>query len=356
MFNDLENFRATTAHQQPDRLLYSASFTPDLLERVKAHVGGGDIGTHYGFTRRQGIAMRRPEDLPPLDYAPYYGKDELPEGTKFNAHGSAQIPAGFYHFFGYVSPLRKATSLKEIETYPMDDMSGWDCSFMPEMVKQAHAEGKYTVGSVGHIYESSWQIRGLEQFIVDMIEQPSWSDCLLERIAAQNMAKATAYARAGVDLIHCGDDVATQKGMMFAPDLWRKLIHSKWKKIWAETKRINPETQIWYHSDGNIADIVDDLIEAGVDILNPIQPECMDIDRLFKKYGKTLTFDGCMGTQSTMPFGTPEEVRDRVKFLIETYGRNGGLFLAPTHVLEPEVPLENIDAFANACREFGKTR
>ena len=353
MIDDRQNFIATTEHRRPDRILYSASFTPDLMRRVRAHVGNGDIGSHYGFKRQQSLAMRRPEGLEALDYSEYYGKDELPEGTQFNAHGAARIPAGFYHFFGYVSPLRKATSLKQIEDYPMDDMGTWDCSFMPAIVEKAHAEGKYVVGSVAHIFESAWQIRGMEQFLMDMIERPAWAECLLERLAEQNMAKSLACAKAGADMLHCGDDVATQRGLMFSPSHWHKMVHSRWKKIWREVKSKYSQIRIWYHSDGNITDIIEDLIIAGVDILNPLQPECIDFDAIHKKYGKRLTFDGCVGTQSTMPFGTPDEVRVRVRELIERYGRDGGLMLAPTHVLEPDVPIENIDAFADACREIG---
>jgi uroporphyrinogen decarboxylase len=110
---------------------------------------------------------------------------------------------------------------------------------------------------------------------------------------------------------------------------------------------------IWYHSDGNLLPVIGDLVEAGLDILNPLQPECLDVEEVHRRFGKRLTFDGCIGTQSTMPFGTPDAVRARVKELIEKYGRSGGLMLSPTHVLEPEVPLANIDAFAAACREFG---
>jgi uroporphyrinogen decarboxylase len=140
---------------------------------------------------------------------------------------------------------------------------------------------------------------------------------------------------------------------MFAPDTWRKMMLSRWRKVWQTAKEINPNVKIWYHSDGNITDIIPDLIEAGVDILNPLQPECLDLDTIYKRYGKRVTFDGCMGTQSTMPWGSPQEVRARVKFLIESFGRQGGLILSPTHVLEPEVPLANIDAFFQACQDYG---
>jgi uroporphyrinogen decarboxylase len=288
-----------------------------------------------------------------LDFSPYYADDDLPEGTVFGPHGTARIPAGFYHFTNFLSPLRNAKTLKEIEDYPFDDMSEWDDSHMAGVVERAHAEGRYVTGAVGHIFETAWQIRGFEQFFADTIERPAWAECLLDRLAGQNRIKAVAAARAGADLIHCGDDVATQKSTMFSPDLWRKMIHSRWRAIWREVKSVHPDTRVWYHSDGNITAIVDDLIEAGVDILNPVQPECVDEEALHRKYGARLTFDGCIGTQSTMPFGTPDEVRARVKALIEKFGRNGGLILAPTHVLEPEVPIENIETFASACREYG---
>ena len=141
---------------------------------------------------------------------------------------------------------------------------------------------------------------------------------------------------------------------MFSKDTWKKLIHSRWAKVWGEVKSINPKSYIWYHSDGNITDIVPDMVEAGLDILNPLQPECLDIDAIHRRFGKRLTFDGCIGTQSTMPWGTPDEVRARVKEVVDKYGRSGGLMIAPTHVLEPEVPLENIDAFFETCRTYGK--
>ena len=97
-------------------------------------------------------------------------------------------------------------------------------------------------------------------------------------------------------------------------------------------------------------------IEAGVDILNPLQPECLDVDAVYEQYGDRLSFDGCIGTQSTMPWGTPDDVRARVDEVIGKYGQDGGLIISPTHVLEPEVPLENIDALFDACREYGRDR
>ena len=353
MTTELEIFRATVEHRRPGRIMYRAGFTPDLDLRVKQHVGEGkDVAEHYGFHKCAWFGMRPPADLPKLDYSKYWEGVELPPGTTF-AGGLALVPGSMYHFSHYISPLRNATRLTDIEGYPMHDMTEWDTSWIEQEVQKAHAQGIPAQGWVGHMYESAWQVRGYEQFLMDIIERPAWADCLLERIARQNMIAAVSFARAGVDWISCGDDVANQNSLMFSPATWRKMFHAKWMRIWAEIKEINPACQIWYHSDGNISQVIDDLVDAGLDILNPVQPECMDTDALHKRFGKRLTFDGCIGTQSTMPWGTPDDVRARVKYVIEKYGRNGGLIVSPTHVLEPEVPIANIEAMVQACKEFG---
>lgn len=354
MSTDLENFQATLEHRRPDRILYAASFTPDLQRRVIEHIGTDDIAGHYGFYSPVHIEPRRPAGLQPVDYRPFWQGQDLPPGTTFDERGVAMQPSGFYHFWGYISPLRNATSLREIQEYPLEDMSGWDFAYVAGEVAAAHAAGKVASVFIGHMYESAWQIRGYEPFLMDTIERPEWAECLLQRLADQNRILAAAAARAGADLVRCGDDVANQKAMMFAPDTWRRLIHNRWRAIWSEIKSIRPQTRIWYHSDGNILPIVGELVEAGLDILNPLQPECLDLDEVHRRFGSRLTFDGCLGTQSTMPWGNPADVRARIREIIGRYGRRGGLMICPTHVLEPEVPLANIDAYAAAAKEYGR--
>ncbi|MEG1126885.1 MAG: uroporphyrinogen decarboxylase family protein, partial [Oscillospiraceae bacterium] len=115
-----------------------------------------------------------------------------------------------------------------------------------------------------------------------------------------------------------------------------------------------PDVLAFYHSDGVIDEIIPDLIKIGVDILNPIQPECVNPIRLKELYGDKLSFWGTIGTQTTMPFGTENEVRENVRKMIETVGKGGGFCVAPTHLLEPEVPWVNINAFVSAVNDFGK--
>ncbi|MFB3893416.1 MAG: uroporphyrinogen decarboxylase family protein [Phycisphaerae bacterium] len=360
MATDLEVYLDTVAHRRPARVLYSAGFTPDLENRLAAHIGAAEseykysaIARHYGLWTPVHLPTRRPEGLPKCDYSRYWEGQELPKGTTFNGFGVAMVPSGFYHFWGYISPLRNATSLKDIEDFPMDDMTGWDFSHMGEIAAKAHAEGKVVSTFCGHMYENAWQIRGYEQFLLDMIERPAWAECLLERLFQNNMAVSRGIARAGADILATGDDVANQNALMFSPDLWRKMILSRWSRIWQEAKSICPTIKTWYHTDGNVAAIIPEMIEGGLDILNPVQPECLDADAIHKRFGKRLCFDGCIGTQSTMPWGTPADVRARVREVIDKYGRDGGLFIAPTHVLEPEVPIANIEALFDESRRYG---
>ncbi len=353
MATDRDNFIAATTHQRPGQILFHSYFVDDLADRLREHTSCEDLNEHYGFFQPVGVGLRRPEGHESIDYSSYWEGEDLPEGTTIDGHGVAMVPSGFYHFWGYISPLRNATSLAEIENYPLDDMALWDSSHMAAEVADAHAAGQVSTLFVGHMYESAWQIRGYEEFLMDTIERPEWAECLLERIFQQNMIRAEAAGKAGVMFVKCGDDVANQNAMMFNKHTWNKLINSRGSQIWRRVHELNPDAKIWYHTDGNCIDIVDDMVEAGLDVLNPIQPECLDIDAIHQKYGKKLSFDGGMGTQSTMPWGSPDDVRARVKELIDNYGQDGGLMISPTHVLEPEVPLENIVAFAEACQEYG---
>ena len=119
-------------------------------------------------------------------------------------------------------------------------------------------------------------------------------------------------------------------------------------------REVKPDLIVFYHSCGYVEPMIPYLIEAGIDVLNPIQPECMDFGEIYQKYGDRLSFHGTIGTQSIMPFGTPEEVKAQVKKNLDIAGKKGGLFVAPTHMIEPEVPWENILAYVEACREYMK--
>lgn len=135
--------------------------------------------------------------------------------------------------------------------------------------------------------------------------------------------------------------------------MWRRWLKPRLARVIAAAKRVRPDVLINYHSDGNMGAVIPELIEIGVDILNPVQPECLDPIELKRSYGERLSFWGTIGIQHTLPFGTPQEVREEVRTRIETVGAGGGLLIGPTHIVEPEVPLENIVAMVEAVKEYG---
>ena len=186
------------------------------------------------------------------------------------------------------------------------------------------------------------------------MQNQAFAEALLDRVTDIGVQVAFRLCQAGVDVLLTGDDVGMQDRMVMSPETWKKWLKPRLARLFAAAKPANPETFILYHSDGYIEPIIPDLVEIGLDVLNPVQPECMDPGGLKRRYGQRLAFWGTVGIQTTMPFGTPEEVRQVVKRRIETVGHGGGLLIAPTHVLEPEVPWENIQALAEAVDEFGR--
>ena len=164
---------------------------------------------------------------------------------------------------------------------------------------------------------------------------------------------AARYAEAGVDVIYYGEDIASQQDLLMSHDMWRRWLKPRLARAIASAKAVKPDLLFLYHSDGNVTRVVPELIEVGVDVLNPIQPECMDVVALKTQFGDRLAFNGGISVQQTMPWGTPDDVRREVKHLIETVGEGGGLMIAPAHTIEPEVPWENIVAFHEAVDEHG---
>ena len=203
------------------------------------------------------------------------------------------------------------------------------------------------------IFEVSWYLRGMENLMADMLQDPDMATVLLDRITDLRVFQARKYAEFGVDVLALGDDISMQTGMLMSPRMWRKWFKPRLAKVIQEAKAVNPDLLVQYHTDGDCRAVIPELIEVGVDILNPVQPECMDPVAIKNEYGDRLSFSGTIGTQTTMPHGTPEDVRAAVKKMVETVGAGGGLLLAPTHVLEPDVPWENIVSFVEACKEFG---
>ena len=345
----LERWQAHATREPMDRPLRRAAFTADLRERLVERIGGANPATHFDIDGPRVVGLKPPEGYQRPDFRPYFEGEDLGENYRITEVGCARVRGDFYHFDHLVSPLRNATSLDAIEAFPIETCEGWTEDHMAAEVEAHHAAGEFVQSVSGPTYEQAWAIRGYEQFLADMIAQPEWVESILDRLTERNVRRAEAAARAGADILKTSDDIANQNALMFSPAMWRQFLKPRMAKVYAAARAIKPDIAIWYHSDGNCSAIIDDLVEIGLSILNPVQPECMDPAEIQKRYGDRLLFDGAVGTQSTFPWGTPDDMRTKVKELREIFG--GTLLLAPTHVLEPEVPIDNIFAFFEAASE-----
>jgi uroporphyrinogen decarboxylase len=264
--------------------------------------------------------------------------------------------AGAFHHFARVEPpLCRIEDISRLREYPWPDLDQpYRFGDVRRRVAELHAQGLAVAAFAGSVFEQSWYLRGLENLMMDLVAAPEQAHYLFERTAALQQFAAEQFARAGVDIIITGDDVAGQQGLLISIETWRRFLKPRLAATVQAVKRANAGSFVFYHSDGNIEPLIPELIEVGIEILNPIQPECMDPAAIKRRYGHRLSFWGTVSVQRTMPFGTPDEVRAEVRARIREVGYNGGLILAPAHVLGPETPWENIVAFFAATDEMSR--
>jgi uroporphyrinogen decarboxylase len=261
---------------------------------------------------------------------------------------------GYLHYHEILHPMQSLTA-SEIRDYIFPDLeAGYRFEGVKAEVERAHQRGLAVTGYPGSIFECAWYLRGMPELFYDLASDPATADFLLDRITERVVAGAQQFAAADIDILILGDDIATQRGLLMSLPMWRGVFKPRLQRVIQAAKTVKPDLLIFYHSDGNVWDAIPDLIEAGVEVLNPVQPECIDPARVKEAFGERLAFFGTVSIQRTMPFGTPDDVRAEVKERIKTVGRGGGLLLAPTHVLQPDTPWENIVALFDAVREFGR--
>ncbi len=341
--------------QIPDRVPREAVFTLPVEESFRLRTGAADYETYFGMDRRS-VTFRRPQ--PPADFSDYLKDIVIPGDGIVDEWGNIFVSGPHYRTTNYLYPMRNLKTPGDLAEFPFPDFFQDQChAHLEDEVAAHHQRGLAVTGDMwGTFFERSWHMRGMEQLFIDFYENPDFANALLDRMLAIRLFMATRFAEAGVDILHTGDDLGMQHHLLMSVALWRKWIKPRLAQVWQPARRIKKDIIISYHSDGYIEPFIPELIEIGLDVLNPVQPECMHPDQIKLKYGDRLAFFGTIGTQTTMPFGSPEDVRREVRQRIETVGKGGGLILAPSHLLEPDVPWENILAFFAAAEEFGHYR
>jgi len=209
-----------------------------------------------------------------------------------------------------------------------------------------------TVFIWGSHFEKAYFLRGIENFLADLAVEPEFSKELLDMIIRKNIVMLeNILTNKNIDGVLLGSDWGSQKSLLMSPDTWRGFLKEGEKKEYDLISSYNKH--VWLHSCGNIEEILPDLSQMKVDVLNPLQPECMDIFKIKKDYGKDFTFWGGISTQDTLPYGNVDQVYKKAEEVIQTMSENGGYIAAPAQELQDDVPYENFIALMEVFRHFG---
>jgi uroporphyrinogen decarboxylase len=279
-----------------------------------------------------------------------FKREQVPGSTVFDEYGIGHSRGSefAFHMTRMHHPL-KGAGLNEILDYPYPSVPENELAGLTGIVRGLRSNGLASFAFMQMtIWEASWYLRSMEELMTDMMMEDEKASALLDHITRFAVSKATTYARAGVDILSLGDDIGTQNAIMMDVGFWETWLKPRLAAVIEAARKIKPDILIFYHSCGYIIPFIDQLIEVGVDILNPVQPECMLFDEVHDRFGDRLSFWGTLGTQELLPYGTREEVMNTTLSRLRKCGEAGGLVIGPTHMVEPEVPWENLTAILDA--------
>lgn len=255
----------------------------------------------------------------------------------------------------YFYPLADAKSVDDLKKHRWPKTSWFDYSVLPGRIA-AEADGEHCLMVAnGNIFENSWYMRGFEQMFMDFVLKKELTHGIMEQVCdfyIEHFKKMLSAAQGGVDLAFTADDIGSQKGLLMSLNMWEEFIkpyHMRLNKVIHEFG-----VKVIYHTDGAVMEAVYGLIDMGIDVLQALQfsADGMDPMELKQKYGDRLCFEGGVSVQTTLPFGSPENVRREVKELITVLGKNGGYILGPSHAIQAGTPAENIVAMFDTAESF----
>jgi uroporphyrinogen decarboxylase len=273
----------------------------------------------------------------------------LPDSTIYDIWGEHRKLEA--HSFGYYEAhttwtLGEAASINDLKQHQWPTPEWWDFSELPAMIDRLQQDGPFHVRfRLGSFFEEAWGLRGLEQFMLDFALDPSIPVYIMDRILEvhlENLKTVLELAADKLDTIYTYDDVATQNSLLISPDHWRRLVKPRHQQI-LDVIHSYGKTAM-YHCDGAVAPLIPELIDMGVNVLNPIQPDAKGMDPLGLKaqYGQQLTFHGGIDIIKTLPRGTPAQVQKEVRDRVKVLGEGGGYIMCSSHHIQPDTSLDNV--------------
>jgi uroporphyrinogen decarboxylase len=332
-----ERLRRALRHQPIDRLPTQINYTAAMGQKLAAHF---NISMAELPTVLDNHFMRVD-----LTYPPRLSDDGQIRYDWWGA-GHATGEEGYYI---PINPLANSTDL---------DAFAWPDPHAPHLLDDAqrtlaaHGSEYFIAPNFGFaLFERAWALRGFEQMFVDLGTDQGFAAALLDRITGIQLALIQRYLDLGVDGGYFGDDYGAQKGLLFSPTMWRKLIKPRLAQLFAPF--IERGLPVLMHSDGQIHKILPDLVEIGLTTLNPVQPEALAHDWLYGNFHDRLSFYGGISTQTVLPAGTPEDVKTAVTQCARVLAPEGtGLLIGPSHRMMTDIPMENVEALLAAFRSL----
>ena len=343
-------------HEKTDRPPFQATFTPEFADKLRASLGLKPMFTEPHHRNWYGYEMETLTGQDALQascgWVTNYYLDNKPYtdewGVKWRID-EYETPLGKGHYTNIdINPLKDDTLAMKFKA--PDPNKPVMYNTVKKLVK-TYKDEYWIIGRIHTtMFESAWALRGMETLMMDFYLNPEIADHIVEETYQYHLEVARNLAKIGVDMIWLGDDFGAQEDLMIDPELWRNVFKHRYAKIISEVKKINPDIKIAHHTDGCNYSIVEDFIEIGLDVLNPIQTECMDPEIMQEKYGDRLCFFGGIAVQSTLPNGSYDELKAEYDWLKGSLGRNGGWICAPTHHVQLDTPVEN---FFNLLKILG---
>jgi len=349
-----ERVVAALSHRTPDRPPLNYFGTQETTRKLLSHLHletYEDLLCHFGADMRY-VSPR------------YVGPDEFSGSCGYSCGGKDMwgvvwkpVSNDFCTYNEVVHhPLAHVETLKELQEYRWPSLDWLSVSHLKEEIQSINqSERRAIVFPAGSYFETAWYLRGFERFLMDMIDRPDFAEFILMKVTRffkEVTTRAVEACDGQIDIAWSSSDVGMQSGMMFSPELWRDQLKPWHRELIEPFKRMGLMTR--YHTDGSVIPIIEDLIEMGLDLLDPIQPNAkgMAAENLGALFGGRISFYGGMDTQKLLPYGTAREVEDEVLRLIRVLGSNGGYIVAASNAVQPDVPIDNILTLYRTAREY----